>query len=344
MAPAAFHISAQPASRGSLGRIQIARAFTLVELLVVIAIIGTLVGLLLPAVQAAREAARRMQCSNNLKQVGLALLNFHEVKKRFPPGVNLPVGTSSGMLFPSNTLYTSGKMGQPPFRGQWGSWLMYTFTMLEEGNLAAQLNFTAREYGNCNGPTSLGATNVSVFVCPSDYVPKNPITYVTGGTTYYFGVNSYIANAGSRSWYYPNATCDGVFQVNSNVKLKDLLDGTSQTVLVGERNSFEPKWVVAGEQKLPNMRGWAWSNFNAIQDVLGSAWVPVNYRVPSLVTASSTAATDDRQNAFGSQHPGGANMVFADGSVRLVTLVDTADLPVLQKIMRPNDGQPGGVD
>ena len=70
----------------------------------------------------------------------------------------------------------------------------------------------------------------------------------------------------------------------------------------------------------------------------------MNYRVPSMVTASSTAATDDRQNAFGSQHPGGANMVFADGSVRFVTLVDTADLPVLQKIMRPNDGQPGGVE
>jgi prepilin-type N-terminal cleavage/methylation domain-containing protein len=233
MALAAFRISAPGATRGSLSRTRIARAFTLVELLVVIAIIGTLVGLLLPAVQAAREAARRMQCSNNLKQVGLALLNFHDAKKRFPPGVNLPVGTSSGMLFPTNTLYTSGKMGQPPFPGQWGSWLMYTFAMLEEGNLAAQLNFTTREYGNCNGPTSLGATNVSVFVCPSDYVPKNPITYVTGGTTYYLGVNSYIANAGSRSWYYPNATCDGVFQVNSNVKLKDLLDGTSQTVLVG---------------------------------------------------------------------------------------------------------------
>ncbi len=320
------------------------RAFTLVELLVVIAIIGTLVGLLLPAVNAAREAARRMQCTNNLKQIGLALINFHDAKNRFPPGVNIPVGTTSGMLFPSNSLHTSGKMGKPPFAGQWGSWLMYTFTMLEEGNLAARVDFKTREYGNCNGPTSVGATNVPAFICPSDYVPKNPITYATGGTTYYFGVNSYMGNAGSRCWFYTNATCDGMFQVNSNVRLRDVLDGTSQTVLVGERNSFEPNWIVGGEQKLPNMRGWAWANFNAIQDVLCSAWVPVNYRLSSMVTASFSSATDDRQNAFGSQHPGGANMVFADGSVRFVTLVDTADLPVLQRIMRPNDGQPGGVE
>ena len=333
-----------PRSRHRAGASPLPAGFTLVELLVVIAIIGTLVGLLLPAVQAAREAARRSQCTNNLKQIGLALLNFHDARNRFPPGVNLPVGTASGMLFPSNALYKSGKMGKPPFAGQWGSWLMYTFTMLEEANLAAQLDFTTREYGNCNGPDSVGARNVSVFVCPSDHVPKNPVSYATGGNTYYLGVNSYMANAGSRCWFWANSTCDGMFQVNSNVRLKDVFDGTSHTVLVGERDSFEPNWIVGGEQKLPNMRGWAWSNFNAMQDVLASAWVPVNYRLPGMVTSSFNASTDDRQNAFGSRHPGGANMVFADGSVRFITLVDTADLPVLQRIMRPADGQPGGVD
>src|SRR5262249_1185127 len=110
-------------------------AFTLIELLVVIAIIAILIALLVPAVQKVREAAARIQCQNNLKQIGLALHNFHDTNERFPSGLMVPIGTGSGAVFPSSC----PRCQQPPIPGMWGSWLTWILPYVEQDVLFRQL-------------------------------------------------------------------------------------------------------------------------------------------------------------------------------------------------------------
>jgi prepilin-type N-terminal cleavage/methylation domain-containing protein/prepilin-type processing-associated H-X9-DG protein len=303
------------------------RGFTLAELLVVIAIIAVLIGLLLPAVQKVREAAARMSCTNNLKQLALACHNYHDSNKGFPPGVNVPIGPASGMIFPSNIVHTSGKIGQPPYPGQFGSWLMYVLSFVEQDNLRKNLNFNVREYGNCNGPDSVGAQVVKIFLCPSDYIPNPVTTYVTGGVTYYFGMNSYLGNGGTRSFFVDfNYSVDGIFHLNSRTTIGNITDGTSNTFLIGERYHRDPAFT-----KIETIGGWAWSNYLAVQDCTGSTRVPVNFAL-APGTSPTFFNTDPRICAFGSGHPSGANFAFCDGSVRFATLTSTGDLPTLQAL------------
>src|SRR5262249_27246579 len=146
--------------------------------------------------------------------------------------VNLPISKQSGAVFPTNPLYTSGKIRQPPRPGQFGSWLEYILPFVEEDGLRKNINFKVREFGNCKGPDSVGAQVVPIYICPADDLPRQVITYTSGGTTYYFGMNSYGANAGTRSWYISNATFDGVFQINSHTTIVGIRDGTAVTFLV----------------------------------------------------------------------------------------------------------------
>src|SRR5262245_57824971 len=171
-------------------RIAANRAFTLVELLVVIAIIGVLVALLLPAVQMAREAARRMQCVNQQRQLSLAAHSFHDVNKAFPPGV-----------------YQLKFSSAPQFRGV--SLYVKLLPFLEQANLAQGWDETDPLNNTLGGTSAKTAQKIKVLLCPSDVLQQNPIT--SGSAVY--GLTSYGGNGGSRSYDPATATNDGIFHV-----------------------------------------------------------------------------------------------------------------------------------
>jgi prepilin-type N-terminal cleavage/methylation domain-containing protein len=297
------------------------KAFTLIELLVVIAIIAILIALLVPAVQKVREASARLDCQNNLKQIGLALHNYHDAYKRFPAGISASLGADSGAISP----LVCPACSPPPIEGVWGSWLTMILPYLEYGDLYKMLDLTGREYGYCLGPESPGATVVPAFICPSDWVPVTTIQY----GTYYFGVNSYFANAGTKAWPVASASLNGVLFYNSRVRLDHITDGASNTLLAGERYSQD-----AGMQDtdLASVRGWAWTNYNSGEDHLGDTSNPLNSQAADI-------GDDARKNNFGSGHFGGANFVLCDGSVRFFSDQSGSQMVNWQRLSIPDDGQ-----
>ncbi|QDU89586.1 Type II secretion system protein G precursor [Pirellulimonas nuda] len=308
------------------------RGFTLVELLVVIAIIGILVALVLPAVQSAREAARRTQCVNRLKQLALAGLNYHDSKKEFPPGICVPVGSGSGAIFPSSCPGGSAASCPPQaIPGKWGSWLTWLMPYCEEGSLFSRLDLSQREYAYCTGPASPGATQIEGFVCPSDEIESRTVNY----NNYYFGINSYFANAGTKAWPVFQASFDGVMHYNSRTSSRMITDGLSHTVFAGERYSFDSSW--GSGTPLADYRGWAWTNYNSGQDVLGDTAWPINSK-------RSVIGLDARKTNFGSGHPGGANFAMCDGSVRLMSHGNAGDLVVLQRLSMRSDGEVAAIE
>jgi len=265
-------------------------AFTLIELLIVIAIIGLLVALLLPAVQAAREAARRIACHNNLKQIGLALHNYHDTLGTLPTGW-IGLDPSSGLPWPE---------GEPGW-----CWAAMLLPFLEQQNVEQQLihydfpiihpvNDAARRQiiGLYRCPSDTGE---HFFDLEDDNAPGTVLTrLVTANYPGVFGISEIEDCEGAP----PGTTCkgEGVFFHLSRTRFADVLDGLSNTIFVGERSSRYgySTWL-----------GVVPGGVEAMPRILGIADHPPN---------TSGIHLDD----FSSNHPSGANFLLGDGSVRLI--------------------------
>jgi prepilin-type N-terminal cleavage/methylation domain-containing protein/prepilin-type processing-associated H-X9-DG protein len=293
-------------------------AFTLIELLVVIAIIAILIALLVPAVQKVRDSAASTQCQNNLKQIALAAHNYHDTFKRFPAGVNLPGEESSGWNpAPDEHHYFGLHVALLPF--------------YEQDNLYKQLilNVANPQSKNCISPTAPGAQVIPMLTCPADgFFPSG---YVGSYGTLYFGLTSY----GGCSGFLPtnsNANAmqhgTGIFFMNSRITLSAITDGTSTTLLFGERSRKHLRVTSSSEA----LGGWAWCNSFAQEDnTMNTSDKIEGDHTPPL--------TDHSLDVFGSQHAGGdmANFAFADGSVRSIS--KSIDLVNFQKLSTRASGE-----
>ena len=268
------------------------RAFTLIELLVVIAIIAILLGLLLPAVQKVRESAAKTQCTNNLKQMGLACHNYHDVNNGLPPG------------YTATAAYPSTAAG-------W-SWAAYLLPYIEQDNVYRQINF--------NQPMEtqpIIQTMLKVFICPSDTPPFTPfaVTDATMATICLAAPSSYAASVGSDASEVDDPTGNGVFYRNSKTRLTDITDGTSQTVFIGDRAWADSKGIWAGAPNTAITRPGPtnpWPNTTGPSQCLilvHNNWINIK--------TDADGGLDD----FSSKHTNGANMLFGDGSVRFIRSV-----------------------
>jgi prepilin-type N-terminal cleavage/methylation domain-containing protein/prepilin-type processing-associated H-X9-DG protein len=280
------------------------RAFTLIELLVVIAIIAILIALLVPAVQKVREAAARVQCQNNLKQIGLACHNYHGAQKCLPPGY-----LASGP-------YIDGTNDTSP---GWG-WAAFLLPFLDQDPIYRQLNLNSPVQ---NSPAI--QTMIAVYFCPSDAPSSGPfaVTDATGTAIALAAPSSYAATVGPDASDVADPTGLGVFYRNSRTRLTDITDGTSQTVMAGERAWADSQGIWAGVPSGAVLRPGS-----------RNPWQTVTAPAPTLVLAHNNwinikTDADGGLDDFSGYHSGGVNLVFADGSVHFIRNI-TVDGPQRQ--------------
>ncbi|WP_435005344.1 DUF1559 domain-containing protein [Tundrisphaera lichenicola] len=327
------------------------RGFTLIELLVVIAIIAVLIALLLPAVQAAREAARRAQCVNNLKQLGLACHNYHDIGGKFP-----------------TTMYLHPVFGPQGLAWNNSSFLVQMLPQLEQQSLYNSTNFSmmmgtqigggwrwGQQYAVGDPNKTIRVTVLNAFICPSDDSPNidntNPDDLIgldAAGTSYVgnMGDNCLACAGGLNDRLGVVILCNdlnlpcrlpqlgharvtdpqldngspagsGIFWAwGANVGINMVTDGTSNTLMIGEQIRKVTRWN-------------AWVGGNAS---IGTTGVPLNYKLPVANVENWT-----RQYSFRSLHPGGANFAMADGSVKF--LKSTINFNIYQALSTRDKGE-----
>lgn|SRR5487761_1628838 len=261
--------------------------FTLIELLVVIAIIGILIALLLPAVQAVRESARSAQCKNNLKQIGVALQQYHDRMLHFPAGYLTAVATDNSDLGPG-----------------WG-WASFLLNDLEQSAVGGEIRWALQ----ISDPGNLGArtTLLPVFLCPSDPAPP---TFTVHSTSTLVAYGNYLAVNGNLGVSGAAGANDGAFLRNRWLRTADILDGLSNTLFVGERSqrmSFST-WVgaVTGGDVPSNLDPTA---------VESSAALVMGHCGPHVPNNPDVTDAD----ALSSSHPESVHFLYGDGSVHLLT-------------------------
>ncbi len=289
------------------------RAFTLVELLVVIAIIGILVALLLPAIQAAREAARRSECSNNLKQLGVALQNYHDTHGVFPPG-----GMTAGTNPRRNGL----------------SWHTMVLPFIEQTAIYDQIDFGVTGYTNAAN-LAVALNKIDGFFCPSGVrtTMKSTNTSENSGgaatwSTHYYGILGAKGLNPDTNANYPMDTTTaghgdyattGVLTKLVSYGMRDITDGTSNTLFVGEIS-----WTKANTYRVW-IRGCEGSASASSKNVA----YPINFQPYTTSNFNDVS--------FGSEHPGGAQFVLGDGSVRFVD--QNIDMAIYRAVATRDSGE-----
>lgn len=321
-------------------------AFTLIELLVVIAIIGILVGMLVPAVQRVRESANRTACLNNLKQMGLALHQYHDANHRFPPAYitedTSSSGTAYGVSYPDDN-----KNGPSGF-----AWSTLILPYIEQGNLYSQFNLKLPCWATENALPARTQVGI-IFLCPSSQMgfdgfevmqytagtgqnPKNPMPF---SPSIYFAHSHYVTNAGIHQPWGRDpaysfdfemgepipakgnepAFLEGPFYRNSRTKIAGVTDGLSNTVFVGERSPSlcDATWVgVVPWSCTPPRPGWP-SEPNSGGCLVGAHSGPDTHDHPNVIIHAPNHPFGHTDEMY-SDHKGGCHVLFGDGSVRFI--------------------------
>lgn len=319
--------------------------FTLVELLVVIAIIGVLVALLLPAVQAAREAARRSQCTNNLKQIGLGVHNYESSQKV------IPYNRYSGGYGIPDTAWGSAQVGGGGLPCRAWSWLSSILPHIEQGAIYDQGQIPKSPLGTSAAISAV----IPAFQCPSDELAgNNPINrantwYIKGvrniGMTNYDGVMGSQSNVppynfpnvdgtGDEPWFNGNGVM-AIFAWQSPLGFQHVEDGTSRTMMAGEQ-AFELSRSMCGEEGKCYGLGYSWAH--SVEASASAAPKP-NAAVPGVPNLDPSVEQFPYRTQFGfnSMHPAGLSFVFVDGSVHFIN--DSIELGVYRALATIKGGE-----